>query len=704
MPHPLDTFFSPASIALIGASRDQEKIPGRLLAMLRKNQFPGRIYPINPNYGDIDGLKCFSSIADVGQPIDLAIVIIPARAVLGALEQCAAAGVKNAVIISSGFAEEGGDSAAMQDAIAELAKRSGMRISGPNAEGFYSEVQRVAATFSPTVDIKPDEPRLVATRRRIGIVAQSGGIGFAIYHRARALGIALSYVISAGNESDLGAGEFFEYMVQDASTDVILLFIEGIRDVEKFLAAARRAAETGKSVIVTKVGRSGAGERAAASHTASMAGWSAAYDAVFAKYGFIVSNDLDEAVTIAAILTSNPMPKGDRVAVLTVSGGAGIWGADTVSMQGLQVPELSHAIQAEISALLPSYGATRNPIDVTAQGVHSGGLQKSIDLLDVSDEVDAILVVLSLSSDTRMPFKQAELKPVIDAQNKPIVFYSYTLPSDFARRELAASGAVVLSGLTHVGVAMRQMVQRANFRLAPPADTAALPKRDISAHLNSPTLSEADSKALLREAGIALPDEMLVTDKSELDNAIARAGFPLVMKIQSRDIPHKSEVGGVRLNIATKGEVFLAYQALLENARRHRPDAAIQGVLVGPMAKKGVEIIIGTMQDKTFGPMVMVGLGGITTELFRDVIYRPAPVSATEACAMLAELKAAPLLHGFRGAAKADIPALSQLISQVSVLAAQHAREISEIELNPALVHPEGQGVTIVDALVVRKN
>src|SRR5439155_1050635 len=259
MPHPLDSFFAPGSIALIGASRDQEKIPGRLLSMLRKNGFPGKIYPVNPNYGDIDGLKCFSSIADVGQPIDLAIVIIPAKAVLGALEQCAAAGVKNAVIISSGFAEEGGD--------------------------------------------------------------------------------------SAGNESDLGAGEFFEYMVQDTSTDVILLFIEGIRDVEKFLAAARRAAEVGKPVIVTKVGRSGAGERAAASHTASMAGWSAAYDAVFAKYGFIVSNDLDEAVTIAALLTTNPMPKGDRVAVLTVSGGAGIWGADTVAMQGLQVPELSETIQ-----------------------------------------------------------------------------------------------------------------------------------------------------------------------------------------------------------------------------------------------------------------------------------------------------------------------------------------------------------------------
>src|ERR1700682_1225752 len=704
MPHPLDTLFCPDSIALIGASRDQEKIPGRLLSMLRKNEFPGQIYPINPNYGDIDGLKCYPSIADVGQPIDLAIVIIPARAVLGALEQGAAVGVKNAVIISSGFAEEGGASAAMQDAIAALAKRTGMRISGPNAEGFFSQAQRVAPTFSPTVDVKPNERPFVAGRRRIGIVAQSGGIGFAIYHRAKAVGIALSYVISAGNESDLGAAEFFDYMVQDASTDVILLFIEGIRDVDKFLAAARRAAETGKPVIVTKVGRSGAGERAAASHTASMAGWSAAYDAVFAKYGFIVSIDLDEAVTIAAVLTTNPLPKGDRVAVLTVSGGAGIWGADTVSMQGLQVPELSAAVQAEISALLPSYGATRNPIDVTAQGVHSGGLQRSIDLLDVSDEVDAILVVLSLSSDTRMPFKQAELKPVIDAQNKPIVFYSYTLPSDFARKELAASGAVVLSGLTHAGVTMRKMLDRARFKLAPPADAGALPVRDIAAHLKSPTLSESDSKALLREAGIALPDEVLVTEKTALDNAIAGVGFPLVMKIQSRDIPHKSEVGGVRVNITTKGEVFLAYEALLENARRHRPDAAIQGVLVSPMAKKGVEIIIGTMLDATFGPMIMGGFGGITAELFRDVIYRPAPVSAAEASAMLSELKAAPLLNGFRGAAKADIPALSKLISQVSVLAAQFSRELSEIEINPVLVHPEGQGVTIVDALVVRKN
>src|ERR1700710_543331 len=448
MSHPLDSFFAPSSIALIGASRDPEKIPGRLLSMLRKNEFPGKLYPVNPNYGDIEGLKCYPSISDVGQPIDLAIIIIPAPAVLGALEQCAAAGVKNAVIISSGFAEEGGDSMAMQDAIVALAKRTGMRVSGPNAEGFLSEVPRGAATSSPTVDVKPGQVPLVATSRRIAIVAQSGGIGFAIKHRAKALGVAISYCVSAGNESDLGAGEFLDYMVQDASTDVILLFIEGIRDVDKFLVAAQRAAEIGKPIIVTKVGRSGAGERAAASHTASMAGWSAAYDAVFAKYGFIVSNDLDEAVAIAAVLTTSPLPKGDRVAVLTVSGGAGIWGADTVSMQGLQVPELSSSIQNQIKQWMPSYGAAGNPIDVTAQVVSSGGLQKTIDLLDASDEVDAILVVLSLSSEVRMWLKEAELKPVISAQRKPIVFYSYTLPSPFARTELAKSGVVVLSGLT----------------------------------------------------------------------------------------------------------------------------------------------------------------------------------------------------------------------------------------------------------------
>ena len=700
--HPLDSFFAPSSIAIIGASRDALKIPGLLLTFLRRNGFPGWIYPVNPNYPNIDGLACYPSVADIKQPIDLAIVIIPARAVLNALKECAAVGVKNAIIISSGFAEEGGDSATMQDAIADLARTTGMRISGPNAEGFYNELGQVAATFSPTVDVKPDAPRLLATQRRIGIVAQSGGIGFAIYNRARALGIALSYVVSAGNEADLGAGAFFDYMVRDASTDVILLFLEGIRDTDTFLAAAERAAETGKPVIVVKVGRSGAGGRAAASHTASMAGWSAAYDAVFARYGFIVSNDLDEAVTIAAVLTASPLPKGDRVAVVTVSGGGGIWGADVVSSQGLQVPELSSPTQAAIREMIPSYGSPRNPIDITAQAVHSGGLQKTIDLLAQGDEVDAVLVVLSLSNETRIPFKIDALKPLIDARHKPIVFYTYTLPSHFARTELAKAGVVVLSGLSHVGVAMRRAVERARFKLAaPPLDDAAMKRLDLTRYLNSDKLSEHDSKRLLAAAGVSLPNEILVSHREGLNEAIARVGLPLAMKIQSADIPHKSEVGGVRLNIASEQEAGQAYDDLLTRTNARRPDATVQGVLLTPMAKPGVEIIVGTMQDATFGPMIMVGFGGVTTELFKDVIYRPAPVGADEAMTMLNELKAAPLLHGFRGTPKADVGALATLIAQISQLAARDRDAIAEIEINPVLVHPEGEGTTIVDALVV---
>jgi acyl-CoA synthetase (NDP forming) len=702
--HPLESFFNPSSIAIIGASRDGTKIPGLLLAFLRKNQFSGAIYPVNPNYPDINGLECYPSLDAIGQPVDLAIVIIPARVVLGALEDCARLGVKHAIIISSGFAEEGGDSIAMQDAIAALAGRTGMRISGPNAEGYYNQIAGIAATFSPTVDVKPDQPRLVATKKRIGIVAQSGGIGFAIYNRAKALGISLSTVISTGNESDLGAGEFLDYMVQDPATDVILLFIEGIRDVDKFLAAASKAAEIGKPVIVTKVGRSGAGERAAASHTASMAGWTAAYDAVFARYGFIVSNDLDEAVTIAAVLTTSPLPKGERVAVVTVSGGAGIWAADAVSAQGLQVPELSEALQTTIRSLIPSYGSPRNPIDITAQAVHSGGLQKTIELLDTSDEVDAILVVISLSSETRMPFKTPELKPVIAAQSKPIVFWSYTLPSNFARTGLAESGVVVLSGLTHVSVAMRRLVDHARFEPFEAIAEVMQVRSDLARHLTMPTLSEHDSKRLLQAAGVVLPHEILVADRTALDAALGSVDFPLVMKIQSRDIPHKSEVGGVKLDITTIAEAAATYDALIDHAQKHRPQAALQGVLVSPMAKKGVEIIVGTLLDDTFGPVVMVGLGGVTAELFKDVVYCPAPVSAQEAARMLHGLKGAPLLNGFRGAAPADVAAAAALIAQVSHLAAQLKGEIAEIELNPVLVHPAGEGVTIVDALVVRKN
>ncbi len=351
-----------------------------------------------------------------------------------------------------------------------------MRISGPNAEGFMSEVQKVAATFSPTVDVKPGHVPLVATRKRIAVVAQCGGIGFAIKHRAKAIGVAISYCVSAGNESDLGAGEFLDYMVQDASTDVILLFIEGIRDVDKFLAAAKRAAEVGKPVIVTKVGRSGAGERAAASHTASMAGWSAAYDAVFAKYGFIVSNDLDEAVAIAAVLTTQsaaegrPRRRAHRVRRRRHLGrghrvDAGPAGAGTVGR---------HPGRDQATGCRPM-ARRGNPDRRHRAGRSQRRLAEEHRAVQhVRTKSTRSLVVLSLSSETRMPFKEDELKPVIAAQNKPIVFYSYTLPSDFARRragEIRRRGAVGADPCRRRDAAAGASMRNSSWRRA--ADAAA---------------------------------------------------------------------------------------------------------------------------------------------------------------------------------------------------------------------------------------
>jgi acyl-CoA synthetase (NDP forming) len=701
----LDSFFAPERIAIIGASPDTKKIRGLLQSMLQKNGYPGKLYPVNPSYQEISGLRCFSSIDAIGQPIDLALIAIPAASVVQALEECARAGVRNAVIISSGFAEEGGSSADMQREIATLAQRTGMRISGPNAEGFYNEIGHVAATFSPAVEVKPGARCQVATTRRIGIVAQSGGIGFALYNRGRAMGLSFSYVVSTGNEVDLGIGDFINHMVRGDETDVVLLFLEGIRDPKTFLDAAAEAARVGKPIIVAKIGKSSAGERAAASHTASMTGWNAAYRAVFAKYGFLETSDPDEAVAVAAALTSAPLPKGDRVAVVTASGGAGAWAADMLATSGLAVPELSPDLQAEIRALIPSYGSARNPVDVTAQAIQTGGLQRAIELLNEADEVDLIALVVSLASEHRVLFELEAMRPIVESRRKAILVYSYTIPSDFGRGKMAEAGLPVFASLADLGKAARHLVARARFtppieirrqHLQVPADLLT------PANAESGCLSEFDSKRLLKVGGIAVSAERLVTKSEDLDDAMGEIGFPLALKIQSAGVPHKSEVGGVKLAISDSQSGREAYRVMLEKLKAMRPDATLQGVLVSRMAGPGVEIIIGSVRDELFGPIMMVGLGGVVTEVFNDVVYRPAPVSEAEAASMLRELKSAPLLQGFRGAPAADISALASLIARVSLLA-DALPDVSDIELNPVIVHAEGQGVTIADALIVRK-
>jgi acyl-CoA synthetase (NDP forming) len=354
--------------------------------------------------------------------------------------------------------------------------------------------------------------------------------------------------------------------------------------------------------------------------------------------------------------------------------------------------------------LIPSYGSPRNPVDVTAQAIQTGGLQRAIELLNEADEIDLILLVVSLASEHRVLFDLEAMQPIVQSRRKPILVYSYTIPSDFGRGKMAQAGLPVFASLADVSKAARHLVARARYK--PPVEvererfeipTDLLARADAS----SGCLSEFDSKRLLKACGIMVPNERLVTTSEDLDRAMEEIGFPLALKIQSADIPHKSEAGGVKLALADAQSAHVAYRAMLERVKATRPDAAIQGVLVSPMAKPGVEIIVGCIRDELFGPILMVGLGGMATELFNDVIYRPAPVGEAEAAAMLRELKSASLLQGFRGAPVSDTSALSTLIARLSLIA--ETIDVDEIELNPVIVHPEGQGVTIADALLVRK-
>jgi acyl-CoA synthetase (NDP forming) len=697
-----ESLVAPVSVAVIGASPDRTKIRGVLLDQLKSGGYSGAIYPINPGYGEIDGLRCYPTIGAVQAPIDLAIVAIPTEHVLDVLTECADSGVRNTLVLTSGFAEQGGEHADRQADMAALAKRTGMRICGPNSVGFYSERAHLVATFSPAVETKPGRELPPPSRRRAGVVSQSGGMAFSFYDYGRPLGLGFSHIFNTGNEADLTLSDLFAFMVEDADTAVILLIIEGIRDPDRFLAAARAAAAARKPVIVCKIGRSQAGARAAASHTANMAGWDGAYDALFRTYGMIVASDPEEMTVIAAAFATAPPAAGPRCAIITVSGGTGALASDVLTAQGLAVPELGRSIQDGIAKVIPAYGSAQNPVDVTAQGAFEGGLSTALTLLATSDEVDQILVVGSLSSEKRVALDVDAIGRVVSAQAKPLLFYSYTRPSALACRTLAAAGVVPSIHLTWTAHAMRALMDFGRFV---PRQEIAPSQKSRAEVLNllgegQQALSEVRASDVLAAFGIPGLPQRLAGSSGEARAAAEDIGWPVVLKIQSPDILHKSDVGGVRLGLADADAVAQAYADMLADVWQHEPDARIEGVLVQRMAPKGVEVIVGTVRDPVLGVVLMVGAGGTTTELHRDVTSRLAPVGPEEALVMLTELRSYPLLTGWRGAPPADLGALAKMIADVSLFAVSFAERVQEVELNPVLVHPNGQGCTIADALI----
>jgi len=701
----LSSFLSPRSIALIGASSGTEKIGGRLMASIIRHGYPGRLYPINPLRDEVHGIPAVSSVEALPEPVDLAIICIPANAVPDVVLQCAAKGISNASIVSAGFGESGAAGAALQARLKEIATASGMRIAGPNTEGFLNLTAKTAATFSPAINL---DHAPEGQGERIAIVAQSGGLGFALYNRGRLDGLNFSCVVSVGNQMDLEVADYANFLLDDADTQVLLLFIEAIKSPDKFLALAQKAIALRKPLIVAKVGRSDAGRRAIVSHTGSLGGTEAAYDALFHRYGVIRANSPDEMLEIAAAFTRHKPLSGNRVAIISSSGGTAAWLTDLCEASGLELPEVDPVRQKELMGFIPSYGSAANPIDITGQGMR--GLSRSLRVVGSSPDFDAAIIVGSFAHEGRLRLEGEEISEIVAQSEKPLFLYSYTVASEKSRQLLAQwklhhyesmeGCARAIAASWRYRQRLAEIVDRSDDR---PVDLPTKESADRLLATKDAVLCEYEAKALLDSYGIRSPREILALTPDEAVRAAAEIGWPVAVKVQSAQIPHKTEAGALRLGLTDEASLVAAFEDVLAHARTYAPQAQIDGVLVQPMARPGIELIAGVTNDPDVGPLVMCGTGGIYVEALGDVQFALAPLTPSEADALLGRLKASKLLDGVRGKPAADRRAMVDLLVRLSHLAVDAADRIAEIDLNPVIVYPRGQGLALVDALILQK-
>jgi len=709
----LDALFWPRSIVLVGASPDKHGIRGRIVDAVRQHGFDGPIYPVSRSHPVIEGMPTYPSPADLPGPADLAIVTIPAAYVADALEACGARGVRAAVIISSGFAEERGtDGVAREQAVRRVVERYDMAVLGPNGEGFMNASTPLTASFSPTVfDVEGGLTPDGVAAGGIAVVSQSGGIGFSFFNRGRPKQLRFSFVVSMGNEAGLESLDVVDYLIGDADTDVVLGFIEGFRTPRKFARVAARAAALKKPLVLAKVGGSEAGAEAAASHTASLAGSQRAYRAMFKRYGVVFGEDADSMIDIAAGFSyfRDRLPKGKRVAILTPSGGAGIWLADVCEAHGLEVPALDDETRADIDRMLPAYGTSRNPVDVTAQVIFQLGYAPVLERVAASPSIDAVLVAGSLGLLRYVKPQLEALTQLAKNIDMPVIFCAYTLAHPEAVALLARAGFPCLTSMPNAARALRAMADYRTFldrfeRHSAHALEALDIAPSVAARLEAgdAVLCEHQAKAVLAELGIAANRDALATDAEAAVGAAERFARPVALKVQSPDISHRHQAGAVALGVEGAEAVRAAYRTVLDNARRHHPGADIHGVLVSPMSEAGVEIIIGINRDLDFGPMVVLGAGGTLVEVLDDIVVTPAPVGKQQILDLLDGWKGKRLLDGSAGAPAADIEALADLTVQVSRFAAA-ADNVASLDLNPVIVHARGRGVSVVDALIVTR-
>ena len=685
----LDPLFRPRSIAVLGASSSPTKVGGRPVAALIQNRYEGAVYPVNPRSETIQGLPAFASVKDIPGIVDLAICTVPPGAVMSVLGECAEKGVGSLVVFTSGFAEVGESGA--QEAMAGLAREAGIRLMGPNCMGMVNFGSRAVGSFHPAFadDIVPGA---------IGLVSQSGAFGGLAYMLARSRGHSLSYMFTTGNEADVDIGDCTAFLADDPDTKAILLYMEGCRNGPKFVAALERARENETPVIAVKLGRTEAGAAAAASHTAALAGEDAVYDSLFRQFGVYRAYSIEEFFDIARSCVVGTRPANERVVMVTVSGGVGVLMADDANARGLDVAPMPEAAQRRMLELVP-FAAARNPIDVTGQFLNDPSLlDQFIELAATNGDYGS--VVSFQGSIGRNPaLMEATRGAWIErkAANPETHFAVSGFCTEDYTRDLEAAGIPVYEEATHATRAIAALAGFArSFRERRPRPAVPAP-----ADLPAGPLNEIAALNIVASAGVPTVHARLARTAREAADAAAELGFPVVLKVLSPDIVHKSDIGGVRLGVADRAAAETAFDEILAAARTAQPDAAIDGCLVAPMVTGGVETILGVQRDPVFGPIVMFGLGGIFVEALKDVTFRAAPFDEAEARTMIESVAAYPLLTGLRGQPPADLAALAAALSRLSRFAAANAAAIESLDLNPFLVRPEG--ALALDAVLVTR-
>ncbi|MDP9606818.1 UNVERIFIED_ORG: acyl-CoA synthetase (NDP forming) [Variovorax paradoxus] len=689
----LSALFAPRSIAVVGASSNPQKIGGIPVDYQRRFGFDGALYPVNPNADRIQELQAWPSLRAIGQPVDLAVLAVPAALVDGALDDAIAAKVKGVVLFSSGFAETGAEGTAAQARLGDKARAAGVRLIGPNCLGFMNIARNVYATFSPA----PGVGRVAAGR--IGLVSQSGAFGAYAYSMARARGVGLSLWATTGNEADVQFADCLAWLAQDPATDVIMGYMEGCRDGPRLRAALALAQANGKPVVMVKVGSTALGAQAAASHTAALAGDDAVYDAVFRQYGVLRARNLTEFFDLAHSAAVAGRPRDRSIGLFTLSGGVGALMADEASAQGLDVQPLSDAAQDTLRRWVP-FAAPRNPVDITGQVTNDMSLLERSARVMLDDRGFASwmgFLAAAGASDAFWPVLR-ELVDSLRAAYPNTLLAISTLLAPERRAELEAMRCLVFADPSD---GIRTIAALAGLKTGAPLSTASAPASN-PLKLAPGTMSEPDALALLAEAGVPVVEHRVVRSADEAAAAAEAIGDAVVVKIVSADIPHKSDVGGVALGLRGAAQARAAFERTRDHALTARPDARLDGALVARMLGGGVECIAGVHRDPVFGPVLMFGLGGIHVETLRDVSLRALPITRDDALAMVRELRAFAILDGARGRAPVDLDSIADALCALAGFALRAGDTLDSAEINPLIARPLADGGCVaVDALVV---